>query len=73
MNVLRCGPFVTFIQQPLSKFTSRPCNLHAQQNFSQFQTNGEEMKAFLGIDSVITVNTLATITSYWECRQYIGT
>ena len=30
------------------------------------------MKAYLRINCVMTFNKLPTITSYWECGQYIG-
>ena len=45
-------------------------NLHAQENGREFQANEEEMKAFLGINCVMTFYKLPTIPSYWECGQY---
>ena len=30
------------------------------------------MKAFLGIDHVMSIDKLPTIKSYWECEQLIG-
>ena len=30
------------------------------------------MKAFLGIDHVMSIDKLPTIKSYWECGQFIG-
>ena len=47
-------------------------NLYAQQNGREFKTNFEEMKAFLGINYVMSINKLPTIKSYWECGQFVG-
>ena len=30
------------------------------------------MRAFLGINYVMSINKLPTIISYWECGQYVG-
>ena len=47
-------------------------NVYAQQKGRQFQTNREEMRAFLGLNYIMSINKLPTIKSYWECGQYIG-
>ena len=47
-------------------------NLYAQQKGREFQTNEQEMRAFLGINYVMSINKLPTIKSYWECGQYVG-
>ena len=46
-------------------------NLHAQQKGREFQTNEQEMRTFLGINYVMSINKLPTIRSYWECGQYV--
>ena len=45
---------------------------NAQQKGRRFQTNEQEMRAFLGINYVMSINKLPTIKSYWECGQYVG-
>ena len=35
-------------------------------------TNEQEMKAFLGINYIISINKLPTIKSNWKCGQFIG-
>ena len=47
-------------------------NLYAQQKGREFQTNEQEMRAFLGIHYVMSINKLLTVKSYWECGQYVG-
>ena len=47
-------------------------NLHTQQNGREFHTNKQEMRAFLGIIYIVSINKLPTIKSYWECGQFIG-
>ena len=47
-------------------------NLYAQQKVREFQTNEQEMRAFLGINYVMSINKLPTIKSYWVCGQYVG-
>ena len=38
----------------------------------EFETNEQEMRAFLGINYVMSINKLSTIKSYWEYGQYVG-
>ena len=47
-------------------------NRYAQQKGREFQTNVEEMRAFLGINFIMTINKLPTIKSYWQCNQFLG-
>ena len=47
-------------------------NLYAQQQGRMFQTNAAEIKAFLGINFVMSINKLPTIHHYWETDTYIG-
>ena len=47
-------------------------NLNSQQNERHFITNPEEMKAFVGINYVMTVNQLPNIPMYWDCDHFIG-
>ena len=56
----------------LIKLTVVESNLYAQQKGREFQTNEQEMRAFLGINYVMSINKLPTIKSYWECGQYVG-
>ena len=46
-------------------------NLYAQQKGRKFQTNEQEVRGFLGINYVMSINKLPTIKSYWECGQYV--
>ena len=59
------------IENPI-KLTVVESNLYAQQKGREFQTNEQEMRAFLGINYVMSINKLPTIKSYWECGQYVG-
>ena len=47
-------------------------NLYTQQKGREFQTNEQEMRAFLGINFIMPVNKLRTLECYWECGQYVG-
>ena len=47
-------------------------NLYALQNGIEFHPKEQEMRAFLGIKYIISINKLPTIKSYWECGQFIG-
>ena len=50
----------------LLKIMVEGSHLYDQQNDRELQTNKEEMKAFLGINHVMTINKLPNITSYWN-------
>ena len=56
----------------LIKLTVFESNLYAQQKEREFETNEQEMRAFLGISYVMSINKLSTIKSYWEYGQYVG-
>ena len=56
----------------LVKILVNKSNLHVQQNGREFHTNEQEMRAFLGISYIMSINKLPTIESYWECGQFIG-
>ena len=56
----------------LVKLLVEESNLYAQQNGREFHTNKQEMRAFLGINYIMSINKLPTIKSYWECGQFIG-
>ena len=56
----------------LIKLTVFESNLYAQQKEREFETNEQEMGAYLGINYVMSINKQSTIKSYWEYGQYIG-
>ena len=56
----------------LGKLLVYESNLYAQRNGREFHTNKQKVKAFLGIDHVMSIGKLPTIKSYWECEQFIG-
>ena len=47
-------------------------NLYARQNGRQFETNSDEIKAFLGINFVMSINKLPNLKSYWQIDEYVG-
>ena len=47
-------------------------NLYAHQNGRKFTVTKEELKAFLGINFVMTINKLPTIAEYWRVDSPIG-
>ena len=50
----------------LLKIMVQQSHLYDKQNDRELQTNKEEMKAFLGMNHVMTINNLPNITSYWN-------
>ena len=56
----------------LIKLIAVKSNLYAHQKVREFQSNEQEMRAFLGINYVMSINKIPTIKSYWECGQYVG-
>ena len=56
----------------LAKLLVNECNLYALQNGREFHTNKQEMRSFLGINYIMSVNKLPTIKSYWEYGHFIG-
>ena len=46
-------------------------NLYAQQNGREFQTNANQIMAFLGINYIMSINQLPAVHSYWEFGQFI--
>ena len=47
-------------------------NLYASQNGRNFITNDAEMKALLGMNSIMSINKLPSIEHYWSTENYIG-
>ena len=47
-------------------------NRYAQQNGRNFVTNAAEMKAFLGMNYIMSVNKPPTIHHYWGSDDYVG-
>ena len=47
-------------------------NLSAQQNGRELRTNKQEMRVFLGINYIMSVNKLQATKRYWECGKFIG-
>ena len=47
-------------------------NLYAHQNGRNFTVTKEELKAFLGINFVMTINKLPKIAEYWRVDNLIG-
>ena len=56
----------------LVKLFADESNLYVQQNNSEFHTNEQEMRAFFGINYIMSINKLPTIKHYWKCGQLIG-
>ena len=46
-------------------------NIYATQNGQEFETNREEMLAFLGINYVMSICKLPTLKCYWMADDYI--
>ena len=64
--------YVVINLNPLLKLLVNQSNLYGQQNGREFKANIDKMKAFLGINHVMTINKLPSIKIYWEWAQYIG-
>ena len=47
-------------------------NLYATQKGHNFVTNDAEIKAFLGMNSIMSINKLPTIEHYWSTDRFIG-
>ena len=47
-------------------------NRYATQKGRNFETNEEEMMAFLGVNFIMAINKLPSIEDYWSTDQYIG-
>ena len=47
-------------------------NLYAHQNGRSFTATKEELKAFLGINFVMAISKLPTISEYWRVDNLIG-
>lgn len=47
-------------------------NLYAAQNGREFITNQEELRAFLGINFMMSISKLPNLKSYWNVDTYIG-
>ena len=62
---------VTGLDELLELIVEQP-NLYAHQNGRIFTITREELKAFLGINFVMAINTLPTIPEYWRVDNLIG-
>ena len=47
-------------------------NIYATQKGRNFVTNDAEMKAFLGMNSIMSINKLPTMEQYWSTDRFIG-
>ena len=47
-------------------------NFYTWQNGREFHTNKQDVRAFLGINFIMSINKLPTVKSYWEYGQLIG-
>ena len=47
-------------------------NLYAKQCGINFTTSNEEMKAFIGINYIMSLNNLPTINMYWDSDDFVG-
>ena len=47
-------------------------NIHAAQKGSNFLTNHDELKAFLGMNYLMGINKLPSVANFWEVDHYIG-
>ena len=69
-------PFVIFQEtiqlDELVAILVEQTNLYARQNGRQFETNSDEIKAFLGINFVMSINKLPNLKSYWQIDEYVG-
>ena len=63
-------PFDMFLAvtdiENIIKLTVAESNLYVQQKEREFQTNEQEMRAFLGINYVMSINKLPATKSYWK-------
>ena len=60
------------LRKPLISHIVAQKNLYASQNGLNFVTNDVEMKAFLGMNSVMSTNKLPSIEYCWSIDKYIG-
>ena len=56
----------------LVKLLVNESSLYGQQSSREFYANEQEMRTFLGINYIMSIDKLPTIKSYWECGQFIG-
>ena len=56
----------------LVKLIVMQSNLYAAQKGRNFLTDDKEIKAFLGVNYIMSINQLPTIQSYWESDPFIG-
>ena len=47
-------------------------NLNATQNGKEFATNPEEIRAFLGINYIMSISKLPNVKSYWSVDSYLS-
>lgn len=47
-------------------------NLYTQQTGRMFEVDAKEMKTFLGINYIIAISKLLSITEYWRVYTFIG-
>ena len=56
----------------LIELFAQQSNLYLQQNRRNFLINAEEIKAFIGVNYIMTVNKLPSIPMYWDCNHFVG-
>ena len=56
----------------LIKLLVQQSNLFLQQNGRNFLTNTKEIKAFIGVNYIMSVNQFLIIPMYWDCNHIIG-
>ena len=57
--------------EELLELIVKQSNLYAHQNGINFTVTKKELKAFLGINLVMTINKLSTIAEYWRVDNLI--
>ena len=55
----------------LVKFLVDESNLYASRNGREFHTNEQKMRAFLGINYIMSINKLPTTENHWEFGQFV--
>ena len=58
--------------EELPELTVEQSNLYTHQNRRNFTVTKEELKAFPGINFVMTINMLSTIAEYWRVNNLVG-
>ena len=56
----------------LVKFICDHTNLYATQNGKEFATNPEKIRAFLGINYIMSISKLPNVKCYWSIDSYLS-